>query len=288
MTKQIRHLGKIISGQNTADGAGVKLKRTINAKHQNAFDPFLMLDEFASENATDYIGGFPDHPHRGFETVTYMLAGAMVHRDHMGNVGHLRAGDVQWMTAGHGIIHSEMPEQEDGLLRGFQLWLNLPAAEKMQPPHYRDYAAAEIPQVDLADGGYLKAIAGRYQDADGNSMTGAVTDTSTQPQYFDIALAAHQQLSLDVAAGHTVLVYVYDGELAADQSLRRLSAGQLGQLLEGEQVSLTTEAQPARLLLLSARAIGEPVVQSGPFVMNTIEEIEQAFRDYRDGVLTQL
>lgn len=286
MTQQTRLLAKIITGQTTADGAGVKLKRTISARHNNAFDPFIMLDEFASEQAADYIGGFPEHPHRGFETVTYMLAGAMLHRDHLGNEGHLRQGDVQWMTAGHGIIHSEMPEQQDGLLHGFQLWLNLPAKEKMQPPHYRDFAAAEIPCIKLAGGGYIKIIAGQYTDELGNTITGAVTDVTTQPQYFDIVLAPHQQLAIPVAAEHTVLVYVYSGELAADPSGRRLTAGQLGQLVDGDQLRLASEEQPARLLLLAAMPIGEPVVQSGPFVMNTAEEIEQAFRDYRDGVLT--
>ena len=146
MNKQTRQLAAVITGQNTSDGAGVKLKRIVSQQQKNAFDPFILLDEFGSDEPTDYIGGFPDHPHRGFETVTYMLAGAMLHRDHLGNEGHLRAGDVQWMTAAHGIIHSEMPEQENGLLHGFQLWINLPAKEKMKPPHYQEFAAAKIPQ----------------------------------------------------------------------------------------------------------------------------------------------
>jgi len=162
MTKQTRQLTTVVTGRATSDGAGVKLQRIIHQQHQKAFDPFLLLDEFASDNAADYIGGFPSHPHRGFETVTYMLEGAMLHRDHLGNEGHLRAGDVQWMTAAHGIIHSEMPEQENGLLRGFQLWINLPATEKMKPPHYQDIAAADIPCLSLANGGYIKVIAGDY------------------------------------------------------------------------------------------------------------------------------
>ncbi|MFA5018682.1 MAG: pirin family protein, partial [Methylobacter sp.] len=184
MNKQTRQLAAVISGQNTSDGAGVKLKRIVSQQQKNAFDPFILLDEFGSDEPTDYVGGFPDHPHRGFETVTYMLAGAMLHRDHLGHEGHLRAGDVQWMTAAHGIIHSEMPEQENGLLHGFQLWINLPAKEKMKPPHYQEFAAAKIPSVALADGGYLKVIAGDYVSETGK-ISGPVTGVSTQPMYFD-------------------------------------------------------------------------------------------------------
>jgi redox-sensitive bicupin YhaK (pirin superfamily) len=285
MTKQTRQLETIISGQNTSDGAGVKLKRIVSPQHNNAFDPFILLDEFASDDAADYIGGFPEHPHRGFETVTYMLEGAMLHRDHLGNEGHLRAGDVQWMTAAHGIIHSEMPEQENGVLHGFQLWINLPAKEKMNPPHYQDFAAASIPQVHLADGGYIKVIAGTYQ-TDSQTVTGAVTDVSTQPTYFDISLNSQQQLNLPIGMEKTVLIYVYQGELAIGAADKIIKSGQLGQLVDGDNLLLSTQQQPARFLLLAALPLREPVIQSGPFVMNTVEEIEQAFRDYRDGVLT--
>ncbi|WP_019867901.1 pirin family protein [Methylovulum miyakonense] len=281
---QVRHLARTINGQRTSDGAGVKLKRIISPTPDNAFDPFLLFDEFASDEAADYIGGFPPHPHRGFETVTYMLAGAMLHRDHLGNEGHLRAGDVQWMTAAHGIIHSEMPEQEDGLLQGFQLWINLPAEEKMKPPHYQDIPAADIPTVSLADGGYIKVIAGDYATANGK-VTGAVTGVTTQPLYFDIALSPQQELAIPVALEHTAAVYVYQGDVGVGADTSRLSSGQLGQLLDGDRIHLTTGNSPARLLLLSAKPLREPVVQSGPFVMNTTAEIEQAFRDYRDGVL---
>ncbi len=285
MTKQTRQLATVISGQNTSDGAGVKLKRIVSPQHKNAFDPFILLDEFASHDPADYIGGFPEHPHRGFETVTYMLEGAMLHRDHLGNEGHLRAGDVQWMTAAHGIIHSEMPEQENGALHGFQLWINLPAKEKMAPPHYQDFAAASIPQAPLAEGGYIKVIAGRYETESG-FVNGAVTGVSTQPMYFDISLSPRQQLNLPIEAEKTVLIYVYQGELAIGTQNGRLTAGQLGQLIDGDNVQLSTQHQPTRFLLLAALPLREPVVQSGPFVMNTQEEIDQAFRDYRDGVLT--
>ena len=285
MNKQTRQLATVITGQNTSDGAGVKLKRIVSQQQKNAFDPFILLDEFGSDDAADYIGGFPDHPHRGFETVTYMLKGAMLHRDHLGNEGHLRAGDVQWMTAAHGIIHSEMPEQENGLLHGFQLWINLPAKEKMKPPHYQEFAAAKIPHIALADGGYIKVIAGEYI-TETQTTSGPVTGVTTQPLYFDVLLSPKQQLDIPVAAQHTVLVYVYKGELAIGASDKVLKAGQLGQLQNGDNIQLATQDQPARFLVLAALPLKEPVVQSGPFVMNSNEEIEQAFRDYRDGVLT--
>ncbi len=277
MTEQNRQLASVITGQQTSDGAGVKLKRVFSSQH--GFDPFLLFDEFGSEEPADYLGGFPDHPHRGFETVTYMLKGAMLHRDHLGNEGHLRAGDVQWMTAAHGIIHSEMPEQEQGLLHGFQLWINLPASEKMKPPHYQDIAAATIPQIDLAESGYIKVIAGEYL-----SIKGAVQGVSTQPLYLDVSLSPQQSLTVSTNAQHTVLVYVYHGEVAIDNKI--LHAGQLGQLINGNIIHTATQAQAARFLVLAALPLHEPVVQSGPFVMNSAEEIEQAFRDYRNGVLT--
>jgi len=286
MNKQVRQLAAVISGQNTSDGAGVKLKRIVSPQQKNAFDPFILLDEFGSDEAADYIGGFPDHPHRGFETVTYMLEGAMLHRDHLGNEGHLRAGDVQWMTAAHGIIHSEMPEQENGLLHGFQLWINLPAKEKMKPPHYQEFAAEKIPRVALANGGYIKVIAGDYV-AETGKISGPVTGVSTQPLYFDVLLSPKQQLDIPITAEHTVLVYVYKGELAIGASDKILQAGQLGQLINGDNIQLATQDQSAQFLVLAALPLNEPVVQSGPFVMNSSEEIEQVFRDYRDGVLTQ-
>jgi len=284
MNKQNRQLETVVTGQNTSDGAGVKLIRVINPQHHN-FDPFILFDEFGSDEPTDYIGGFPDHPHRGFETVTYMLEGAMLHRDHLGNEGHLRKGDVQWMTAAHGIIHSEMPEQEHGLLHGFQLWLNLPAKEKMKPPHYRDIAAQEIPLIELANGGSIKLIAGDYMGDTGN-VSGAVTGVTTQPLYLDVSLKPQQQLDIPINPLHTVLVYVYQGELVISASDKVLKTGQLGQLVAGDNIHLATQDWSARFLVLAAMPLNEPVVQSGSFVMNTMAEIEQAYRDYRDGVLT--
>lgn len=285
MNKQTRQLAAVTAGQNTSDGAGVKLKRIISQQQKNSFDPFILLDEFGSDQSMDYIGGFPDHPHRGFETVTYMLEGAMLHRDHLGNEGHLRAGDVQWMTAAHGIIHSEMPEQENGLLHGFQLWINLPAKEKMKPPHYQEFNAEKIPHVVLADGSYIKVIAGDYQ-TEAQKISGPVTGVTTQPLYFDVSLSPEQQLDIPIGLQHTALVYVYKGELAIGVSGKILKAGQLGQLVNGDNIQLATQDQSAQFLVLAALPLKEPVVQSGPFVMNSSEEIEQAFRDYRDGVLT--
>jgi redox-sensitive bicupin YhaK (pirin superfamily) len=244
------------------------------------------LDEFRSDEAADYIGGFPSHPHRGFETVTYMLEGAMLHRDHLGNEGHLRAGDVQWMTAAHGIIHSEMPEQENGLLHGFQLWINLPAKEKMNPPHYQDIAAANIPHINLADGGTIKVIAGDYV-SESQTITGAVKGVSTQALYLDISLSPQQSLTIPIAAQHTVVVYVYQGALAIGTATDTVKSGQLGVVSDGDVIQLMTQQQPAQFLLLAALPLNEPVVQSGPFVMNSVAEIEQAFRDYHNGVLTQ-
>ncbi|MDP3008968.1 MAG: pirin family protein [Methylococcales bacterium] len=281
MTKQTRKLTTVVTGRATSDGSGVKLQRIIYQQHQKAFDPFLLLDEFASDNAADYIGGFPSHPHRGFETVTYMLEGAMLHRDHLGNEGHLRAGDVQWMTAAHGIIHSEMPEQENGLLRGFQLWINLPATEKMKPPHYQDIAAADIPHLSLANGGYIKVIAGDYI-----SDTETITGVTTQPLYLDVSLSPQQTVNIPIATEQTVLIYVYLGDTLVGAAADILTAGQLGQLENGDNLQLASQQQATRFLVLAALPLHEPIVQSGPFVMNSVAEVEQAFRDYRDGVLT--
>jgi quercetin 2,3-dioxygenase len=287
MITQNRRIAQIITAQNTSDGAGVKLKRVINPQRHPNLDPFILLDEFGSDEAADYIGGFPPHPHRGFETVTYMLEGAMLHRDHLGNEGHLAKGGVQWMTAAHGIIHSEMPEQEDGLLHGFQLWLNLPAKEKMSPPHYKDYAANEIPQLNLANGsGTIKLIAGEF-DTGSEKITGAVAGVSTQPLYFDLVLTANKQLDIPISPDHTTLVYVYDGELAIGAGDNSLQSGQLAELVDGNNIRLITQNKPAKCLVLAAKPLNEPMVQSGPFVMNSQAEIDQAYRDYRDGVLTQ-
>jgi redox-sensitive bicupin YhaK (pirin superfamily) len=285
MTQKTRQLADIITAFGTSDGSGVKLKRCISRRRQDLLDPFILLDEFCTDNPDDYIGGFPEHPHRGFETVTYMLAGSMRHRDHMGNEGHLKPGSVQWMTAAHGVIHSEMPEQGQGRLHGFQLWINLPASEKMKPPHYQEFGAEMIPVVPLADGAYVKVIAGEFI-SDSGKVTGPVTGVATRPLYFDVLLTEGQDIRIPVDEQQTVLIYVYEGDLNVDDSDSSLTEGQLGLLTPGTDIELKTRGYDCRFLVLAASPISEPVVQSGPFVMNTHEEIEQAFRDYRDGRLT--
>ncbi len=281
-----RTLERIIPGVETSDGAGVKLRRSIGARPELRLDPFLMLDEFGTENPDDYIAGFPPHPHRGFETVTYMIDGHMRHEDHLGNVGELTGGGVQWMTAGRGVIHSEMPQQESGRMRGFQLWVNLPAREKMQPASYRDIPAREIPVATRADGTRIKVIAGTLEidEALVSGPINAAPDTmSTDPLYVDVSLPAGAQIDVPIAAGHNAFVYVYEGEVAAGGADVPCHAA--GMLSDGAAVTLAAGSRPARLVLIAGRPIGEPVVQYGPFVMNTREEIEQAIADYREGRL---
>ncbi|MBW4934654.1 pirin family protein [Marinobacter sp. F4206] len=277
-----RTLRQVIPGAETSDGAGVRIKRSLGQHPAVRLDPFLMLDEFGSAEAADYIAGFPSHPHRGFETVTYMIEGHMLHEDHLGNRGNLRNGGVQWMTAGRGIIHSEMPQQEEGVMRGFQLWLNLPAAEKMTDAGYRDIQPEDIPDIAI-DGGRIKLIAGTMTMA-GVARHGAITGQSTEPVYADLHLDANAQVTLPVPETHNGLLYLYDGEASlGTEELQRNAASVLG---EGDRIAVTAGANGARLLLIAGKPIGEPVVQYGPFVMNTREEIEQALQDFRDGRLT--
>ncbi len=279
----LRSLKQIIPALETSDGAGVRIKRSIGQQQNIRLDPFLMLDEFGSAEAADYIAGFPSHPHRGFETVTYMIEGHMLHEDHLGNRGDLRNGGVQWMTAGRGIIHSEMPQQEEGVMRGFQLWLNLPAAEKMTEAGYRDIQPEEIPEI-VFEGGKVKLIAGNME-IEGQLHEGSVADRSTQPIYADIHLESGASVTLPVPEGHNAMLYLYEGTASlADRALQRSAANILGD--NGDRIALTAGESGARLLLIAGKPIGEPVVQYGPFVMNTREEIEQTLRDYRDGRLT--
>ena len=279
----LRSLKQIIPALETSDGAGVRIKRSIGQQQNIRLDPFLMLDEFGSAEAADYIAGFPSHPHRGFETVTYMIEGHMLHEDHLGNRGDLRNGGVQWMTAGRGIIHSEMPQQEEGVMRGFQLWLNLPAAEKMTQAGYRDIQPEEIPEI-VFEVGKVKLIAGTME-IEGQLHEGAVADRSTQPVYADIHLESGASVTLPVPEGHNAMLYLYEGTAnLADRALQRSAANILGD--NGDRIALTAGESGARLLLIAGKPIGEPVVQYGPFVMNTREEIEQTLRDYRDGRLT--
>lgn len=278
-----RTLARIIPGMNTSDGAGVKLRRTLGQSQLARLDPFLMLDEFSSDNADDYIAGFPSHPHRGFETVTYMLDGHMLHEDHMGNRGDLRPGDVQWMTCGRGIIHSEMPQQKEGRMRGFQLWLNLPAKDKMKPAEYRDVPAASMPWHEPIQGVRIKVIAGDLELA-GQHYSGPIQAGDTEPVYVDIELAANQSASLPVPESHNAFIYVFEGTLKSDdKDVRTHAAALLG---SGDTLEVTAGPEGGRFLLIAGRPLNEPVVQYGPFVMNSAAEIDQALRDYRDGTLT--
>ena len=269
-------------GRPTSDGAGVRLTRVITPGQ--SLDPFLMLDEFDSNEANDYIGGFPAHPHRGFETVTYMLDGHMLHEDHMGNRGDLKPGGAQWMTAARGIIHSEMPQQIAGRMRGFQLWLNLPSHLKMQPASYRDIEPEEIPEYRHRQS-VMRVIAGQLAMVDADEVTvGAVADTATQALYVDVILAPLEVSKIKIPSTHRALVYVYEHSLEIGET--RLAKGELGELSDGDSVELAAGAKGARLLLMAARPIQEPVVHYGPFVMNTAQEIEQAVMDFRSGRLT--
>ena len=277
-----RRVAKVITGQPTSDGAGVRLSRVIGTPALDHLDPFLLLDEFKSAEGSDYLAGFPDHPHRGFETVTYMLAGAMEHRDHKGNRGYLVPGSVQWMTAGRGIIHSEMPIQKDGLMWGFQLWVNLPARDKMTAPRYQDIPPGKIPEVALGEGVRARVIAG-----EAGGVHGPVEGITTQPLYLDVTLAPGARLSHELPAGHNAFAYVYEGRatFGPPEAAREVATGQLAVLGDGERVSAAAGDSPARFLLLAARPLREPIARYGPFVMNTREEIAQAVEDYQRGVL---
>lgn len=282
-----RTLQRIITAVPASDGAGVKLRRSIGAWQDTRLDPFLMLDHFSSDNPDDYIAGFPSHPHRGFETVTYMLDGRMRHEDHLGNVGELRSGGVQWMTAGRGIIHSEMPQQEEGRMRGFQLWLNLPAAEKMKPAGYLDIAPGEIPIAPLKGGGRVKVIAGTAQ-LDQETVAGPIQGVSTDPLYLDVILPEGARLSLPVKPDYHAFVYAYEGRVKiGTDAPRPLDTHQAGILSPGSEILVAADGGEAHFLVLAARPLKEPVVQYGPFVMNTYEEIEQAILDYQSSRFAQ-
>jgi quercetin 2,3-dioxygenase len=273
-----RLVERLVAGQATSDGAGVKLTRVLTQDLQRRLDPFLMLDAFGSDRPGDYIAGFPDHPHRGFETVTYMLAGRMRHRDSAGHEGLLQSGGVQWMTAGRGVIHSELPEQSEGLMAGFQLWLNLPAKDKMCAPWYRDLQSADIPEWQGA-GVRARVIAGAS-----HGVTGAVQRDGTAVLYLDLQLDAGAVFEHALAAEHNAFVYVYRGEVAiGDQAVPTQRMAVLAN--QGDGVRLTASAQGARALLIAGRPLNEPIAQYGPFVMNTQQELFQAVEDFRAGRL---
>ncbi|WP_417518165.1 pirin family protein [Minwuia sp.] len=272
---QTRKVMGIIPGTDAQDGAGVKLKRSLGGPRLQHFDPFLLLDEFRSDKPGDYIAGFPEHPHRGFETVTYMLAGRMRHRDNQGNSGLLQPGGAQWMTAGRGIVHSEMPEQEDGLMWGFQLWVNLPSGSKMTEPRYQDIDPAEIPDVDLGEGVSVRIVAGEL-----NGVSGPVKDIAVSPTYLDVSLSSGKTFDHAVPSGHNAFVYVFGGRVRIGETV----AGNADMVLltEGDRVEVEA-LEDARFLLIAGQPIGEPVARYGPFVMNTKDEIMQAFQDYQSG-----
>ena len=278
--RQSRTVEQLVVGKATSDGAGVKLTRVLTQSLQRRLDPFLMLDAFGSDQPDDYIAGFPDHPHRGFETVTYMIAGRMRHRDSAGHEGLLENGGVQWMTAGRGVIHSEIPQQEEGLMEGFQLWLNLPGKEKMTAPWYRDFTAADLPTFSTDSGVDVTVIAG-----ESHGVAGAVTREATSPLYLDLHLPAGTRFAQSLPAGHNAFVYVYRGEIAISgqtvpkqhMAILASDAGTDGIVIEATST--------AKALLIAGRPLGEPIAQYGPFVMNTEQEIYQAINDYRDGRL---
>jgi redox-sensitive bicupin YhaK (pirin superfamily) len=282
-----RGVERIVRGQATSDGDGVKLTRVLTQPLQQRLDPFLMLDAFGSDAAADYIGGFPDHPHRGFETVTIMQEGRMRHRDSVGNVGLLEPGSVQWMTAGRGIVHSEMPEQEAGRMAGFQLWVNLAAKDKMQAPAYRDIAPGDVPRFVTDDGATVRIIAGQS-----GGVAGAVVRPTTEPVVLDILLPAGVTFDVDLPAGHNAFAYVSGGSVdIGDAAPTRVDAERMAILgndsgAAGVRLAAVADAAaPARVLLVAGRPLGEPIAQYGPFVMNTTAELQRAVSDFQRGVL---
>jgi redox-sensitive bicupin YhaK (pirin superfamily) len=284
-TQAIRGVSRVVRGMHTSDGAGVKLTRVIGQPRLPDLDPFLMLDEFGTDNPGDYIAGFPEHPHRGFETVTYMLDGKMRHRDNHGHEGVLVPGSVQWMTAGRGIVHSEMPEQQEGRMRGFQLWINLPARDKMTAPKYQEFGPEKIPAADLGGGARVKVIAGEAA-----GVTGPIAQPATDPTYLDVELAPGAELSLPLSAGHSAFLYVYEGSMRVGmgESAATVGTHELAVLTDGDSVQLVgrepaADGRVSRAILVAGKPLREPVAKHGPFVMNTREELIQAFQDFESG-----
>lgn len=279
-TQDFTRVGRVIRGMPASDGAGVRLTRVIGTPQLDMLDPFLMLDEFGTDRPEDYIAGFPDHPHRGFETVTYMLDGRMRHRDNHGNEGVLVPGSVQWMTAGRGLVHSEMPEQQAGRMRGFQLWVNLPASEKMTQPRYQEFAPDRIPQVRPAEGVTVKVIAGRV-----DQVAGPIVQPATEPVYLDIELAPGASWRHVLPEGHNAFAYLFegDGTVGEGDGARALASQELAVLIGGPVFQLSAGKSGARAILVAGAPLREPVARYGPFVMNTKQEIMQAFVDYQEG-----
>ena len=280
-----RPVRRVVTGMATSDGAGVKLRRVIGQPALPDLDPFLMLDEFGTDRAEDYIAGFPDHPHRGFETVTYMLDGRMRHRDNHGNEGVLVPGSVQWMTAGRGLVHSEMPEQQEGRMRGFQLWLNLPARDKMTAPRYQEFGPERIPTAAPASGVTVKVIAGQVA-----GIKGPIFQPATDPTYLDLGIEPAATFVYPLAPDYAAFLYVFEGavQVGAEPDATRVGTHQLAVLGEGEEIRVTgisagTDSKAARAILVAGRPLREPVAKYGPFVMNTREELQQAVEDFQRG-----
>lgn len=273
-----RGVERVIAGQYVMDGAGVKINRVLTNSLQRRLDPFLMLDAFGSDKAGDYIAGFPEHPHRGFETVTYMLTGRMRHRDSAGNEGLVTDGGVQWMTAGRGVIHSEMPEQNEGLMEGFQLWLNLPAKDKMSAPWYRDIPNEEVPRFTLPSGATVQVIAGSS-----HGVAGAVQREGTEPLYLDVELPQGATFEQALPSGHNAFLYVFRGEAVVGGKGVAQTRMAILDNAEGSDGVAIKAARPTRLLLIAGRPLKEPIAQYGPFVMNTQAELHQAVEDFRAG-----
>ena len=279
-SQQYRTVKQILHAKATQDGAGVSLKRALGQTDGQRMDPYLMMDVFFSDDPQDYLAGFPNHPHRGFETITYMLEGNMLHEDHAGNRGELKSGGIQWMTAGKGIIHSEMPQQLDGQMRGFQIWLNLPRAEKMKPASYQNFSAEELPNISLLESGQIVLIAGTLT-IDGETYTSPVQAHVTQPLIADIDLSPHGEIHIPIPAGMNALLFLFEGEIEIDD--HTLLFDQTALLSDGDMVHLKADILGGRVMLLAGKPLHEPIVQYGPFVMNTIEEIQQAIDDYNSG-----
>ncbi len=277
MSSKSRKLTLQTRGVAASDGDGVKLTRIIGTSALDMMDPFLLLDVFESDQPDDYIGGFPSHPHRGFETVTYLLAGRMRHKDNAGNEGVIIPGGVQWMTAGRGIIHSEMPEQDNGLMKGFQLWVNLPASEKMTEPGYQEFPPEIIAVEDLETGGFVRVIAGTTDQG----TTGPVTNSHTNPVFMDVTLTAGEALSQQIPKGHAAFIFMIEGDVSVGTEKAWIEEGLLGILEDGDRAQFNAGTTGARFLLAAAKSLHEPVARGGPFVMNTRDEVMQAFQDYQ-------
>ncbi|MDZ5458175.1 pirin family protein [Azohydromonas lata] len=279
LVRHPRHVERVLAGTPTSDGAGVKLTRVLTQPLQRRLDPFLMLDAFGTDNPDDYIAGFPDHPHRGFETVTYMIAGRLRHRDSAGHEGLLENGGVQWMTAGRGLVHSELPEQQEGRMEGFQLWLNLPSDQKLCEPGYRDIASGQIPELQTAEGVRVRVIAGAS-----HGVAGAVQRERTEPLYLDLHLPAGAAFEQALPAAHNAFIYVYRGALdVADTPVAVQRMALLRNDAGSDGVRMRAGAEGARALLIAGQPLNEPIAQYGPFVMNSNEQIFQAVEDFRAG-----